>query len=108
MGSSDYFKHGSHNVICDICGKKRKAEQVRKTWKGLMACTVSNCWDRKHPYDSPLPVIHNEMKPVRDARPAQPTSSYTFVAFPAYWEECAINWEDMSSVWGSINKDDVD
>jgi hypothetical protein len=35
MGRADYYKRGSWNAICDICGFKRKAEDlVTKTWFG--------------------------------------------------------------------------
>lgn len=50
MGSADYLKLGSWNVICDRCGVKRKADQVRKEWTGLIVCS-DKCWEPRHPQD---------------------------------------------------------
>lgn len=33
-----YYKPGSWNVVCDVCGFHFKAEQLKKRWDGLMVC----------------------------------------------------------------------
>jgi hypothetical protein len=33
-----WYKHGSYNAICDVCGFEYKADQLRKNWKGLFVC----------------------------------------------------------------------
>lgn len=33
-----YYKSGSWNVICQVCGRKYKAEQIKKRWDGLLVC----------------------------------------------------------------------
>ena len=33
-----YFKKGSHNIICDVCGGKFKFQEVQKRWDGLVVC----------------------------------------------------------------------
>jgi hypothetical protein len=33
-----YFKPGSWNCICDICGFQFKALELRQNWKGQMVC----------------------------------------------------------------------
>jgi hypothetical protein len=48
------FESGQHNVICDRCGRKYKARQLRKEWNGLRTCTgagTCNCWEPRHPQD---------------------------------------------------------
>ena len=55
----DYLKRGSHNVICDRCGIKYKADELKKEWQGLMVCAT--CWEPKHPQDL--------IKSVQDQRP---------------------------------------
>ena len=45
----DYFAKGDYNAICDRCGGKRKASQLRKDWQGFMLCTT--CWEPRHPQD---------------------------------------------------------
>ena len=38
MGRADFLKLGDWNAICDRCGRKFKASQLRKTWQGFMVC----------------------------------------------------------------------
>lgn len=33
-----YFKKGSWNAICDVCGGKYKMLELRKRWDGLVVC----------------------------------------------------------------------
>ena len=100
--TNDFYKQGSHNVICDICGKKRKREQCKMTWDGFLACTVENCWYPKHPNDYPRKII-NDGYPVQDARPratfaSLPTIPYAQTGTGLYtWE--AANWNDPYWTW---------
>lgn len=40
---------GGHNVICDVCGLKYKAQELRRRWDGAMVCE----WDfePRHPQE---------------------------------------------------------
>ena len=49
MADQNSLKIGSFNVICDYCGFKFKAEDVRKTWDGLYACKKD--WNPRQPQD---------------------------------------------------------
>lgn len=49
MGKANYLKRGSHNAICDRCGFKYKAEQIKKEWNGLRVC--KECWEPRHPQE---------------------------------------------------------
>lgn len=49
MGHADYLKKGSWNVICQQCGWKYKAEELRKQWDGLMVC--GPCFEKRNPQD---------------------------------------------------------
>jgi len=40
---------GDWNAICDICGLKLKASQLRKDWRGLMVCKED--YEQRHPQD---------------------------------------------------------
>jgi hypothetical protein len=44
----NYLELGKWNAICDRCGFKRKNDQLRKEWTGLMVC-ADTCWESKHP-----------------------------------------------------------
>lgn len=45
----DYYKHGSWNALCDRCGFKYKADQLRKTWDGLYVCKRD--WEERQPLE---------------------------------------------------------
>ncbi len=40
---------GDWNAICDVCGWKYKASDLRKRWDGLMVCEKD--WEPRHPQD---------------------------------------------------------
>jgi len=42
-----YYKHGSHNIICDVCGYKFKFSEVKKDWRGLIVCEKD--FEHDHP-----------------------------------------------------------
>lgn len=33
-----YYKPGSWNTICQVCGRKFKSDETRKRWDGLIVC----------------------------------------------------------------------
>ena len=47
--SETTFKHGDWNAICDVCGFKKKASELRKRWDGRMVCEKD--WEPRHPQD---------------------------------------------------------
>jgi len=49
MGHADYFHPGSWNVICQECGEKWKAFDIRKRWDGFYVCPF--CSENRHPQD---------------------------------------------------------
>ena len=79
MGRADFYASGDNNVICDSCGRKRKASQVRKTWDGFFVCPEH--WEPRHPQD----YVRNvpESLPVAINRPAvDPTFTDDAIALP--------------------------
>lgn len=45
------LEHGQWNVICDRCGFKYKARQLRKEWTGLMVCSgggTNDCHEERN------------------------------------------------------------
>ena len=48
--SDTTYKAGDWNAICDECGFKFKASQLRKRWDGYMVC--KDDWEIRHPQDS--------------------------------------------------------
>lgn len=47
--SRNQYISGQWNVICDSCGKKVKAGEIRKRWDGLMVCSID--YEQRHPQD---------------------------------------------------------
>ena len=44
-----YFKNGSWNCDCDVCGLRFKADQIVRRWDGAMTCKT--CYEPRHPQD---------------------------------------------------------
>lgn len=49
MGHADKLVLGDWNAICDVCGFKYKASQLKKRWDGFMVCPED--WEVRHPQD---------------------------------------------------------
>lgn len=98
--SEDYYKVGSHNVQCDICGAKRKREQVRKTWDGYLACVAKGCWYPKHQNDYPRKIV-TDGYPVQDARPRPEMANRTFISIEGFhrWDNATLIWTDNTWRW---------
>lgn len=64
----NYLKLGDWNSICDRCGFKYKASQLKKEWTGVMVC--SHCWEIRHPQT--LIRVPTERGGVPWARPETP------------------------------------
>ena len=37
-GRADYWKPGSWNAYCSMCGRKRKSDEMVRNWQGLYRC----------------------------------------------------------------------
>lgn len=49
MANDLFYKSGSFNLICDVCGKKVKADEAKHRWDGLIVC--KDDWELRHPLD---------------------------------------------------------
>jgi len=49
MGRADFLALGSWNALCDRCGGKFKAYDLKIDWQGLYLC--QRCWEPRHPQD---------------------------------------------------------
>lgn len=45
----NYYKKGTWNVQCPVCGFYYKSEELKKRWDGLMVCQKD--WEPRHPQD---------------------------------------------------------
>lgn len=44
-----YFKSGTWNFICDVCGRKYKSDEGLRRWDGAMVCHQD--YELRHPMD---------------------------------------------------------
>ena len=49
MYLTNFYKSGSWNALCDVCGLKYKSDELRKRWDGLMVCSTD--FEHRHPQD---------------------------------------------------------
>lgn len=50
----DSYEASQWNAICDRCGFKYKARQLRKEWTGLRVCSgggTNDCFEQRHPQE---------------------------------------------------------
>ena len=72
-----YLKWGDWNAICQSCGFKYKASQLRKRWDGLMVCPED--FELRHPQDLIKHPKEDTSVPWSSPEPAD-----VFVADPGY------------------------
>jgi hypothetical protein len=49
MSGNDHFILGEYNAACAECGRKFKASQLKRHWKGYYVCP--DHWEPRHPQD---------------------------------------------------------
>lgn len=91
-GPSDRAVLGDNNAICQICGRKYKASQLRKRWDGFLAC--KDDWHPRQPQDFVRGVKENQLAPIISAETAdtfvpycdlQSSSSVSGTSTPGCW-----------------------
>lgn len=95
----NHYKEGSHNVICDLCGKKYKNDQMRPTWNGFMACP--NDWYPKPVNEMPRPIF-NDSRPVPNSRPRHFTPVTLGYMPMTKWTTTNLQWTTPNWRWDDI------
>ena len=102
MGRADYIKHGDWNIVCDRCGRKRKASDCRITWDNLYVC-ADTCWMPRHPQDFVVGIPEDQTVPIaRSVIPA--TMGTTTVKTGASKNDTTI---ELASITGIADKDAI-
>jgi hypothetical protein len=65
--SKNYYKSGSNNAICDVCGFKHKAVDMRMRWDGLFVCRDD--FEQRQPQDFVKAITDKITVPI--SRPRQ-------------------------------------
>lgn len=63
-----YYKPGTWNVICQLCGVQFKSDQIRKRWDGLMVCESD--YETRHILDFIKPTTDQVSVPFTSPEPA--------------------------------------
>ena len=79
MGRADFYEHGNPNKICDKCGQKFKASEMREQWDHTWACPYD--FETRQPQDK-LKAFPDHQT-IEDPRP-EATSDMT------YWDGSAL------------------
>lgn len=61
MSAGSYYKPGDFNAVCFLCGKERKASELRKHWQGYYVCPEH--WEPRHPQDFVRGIPDNQSPP---------------------------------------------
>lgn len=67
------YQKGDWDAICDECGMKFKASELRKRWDGLMV--DSRCWEPRQPQDFVKARLDKQAVPW-----SRPEASDSFIA----------------------------
>ena len=84
MGDADFYKSGSWNFVCDLCGRKQKSDRAMFTWQGLYVCRHHR--ELRNPQDFLRGVKDNQSVPW--SRPYRPPLCDT-TEFP-YTQTCTL------------------
>jgi hypothetical protein len=69
----NHLELGNWNALCDSCGRKFKALDLKKRWDGLMVCHED--WEQRHPQD--LLRVQREQISVPFSRPYPAQDTFT-------------------------------
>jgi len=62
------YDRGDWSVLCDVCGRKLKASDLRQRWDGLKVCTED--WEPRQPQDFVRGVADYQAPPWTRPEPA--------------------------------------
>lgn len=68
MSYKSRWSNGNWNVICDVCGREFKDNELQMRWDGLMVC--SGDWEPRQPQDFVHGVADKQAPPFTRAEQA--------------------------------------
>lgn len=72
------YKPGLWNVICDVCARKLKSNEVRQRWDGFMVCEED--WEMRHPLDFIRAYQKEDTLPFTRPEPADQFVTVSYIA----------------------------
>ena len=71
----NYYKRGTYNAICDLCGVKFKADQLKKRWDGHYVCNKD--YESRHPMD-----LYRHVRVERSLPWVRPDPNVSYIVIP--------------------------
>lgn len=107
MNDNMAYIPGDNNVICDICGRKRKKSETGMSYGTgdlpvFVAC-LDGCVDQRHPLNSPPPVFLDPI-PVKDPRPDTLVNIYPLDSGTTWGNFYGQRWGNFSTGYGPWGK----
>jgi hypothetical protein len=84
MSYKPVWNNGCWNVICDVCGRQYKNNELQMRWDGLMVC--GGDWEPRQPQDFVHGVADKIAPPF-----ARPEQSYSFIIIPILSNSSVLN-----------------
>lgn len=72
-----YFKSGTWNVICAVCGREYKSDEILKRWDGLLVCRDD--FEVRHVADFIRPVTERSSVPFSNPEPTDVFVPVTYI-----------------------------
>lgn len=76
--SKNYYKPGDWNAICDQCGRRFKASELRQRWDKLMVCDED--FEYRHPQDFVRAVPDQQPLPFTRPEPTDGEVSVSYIS----------------------------
>ena len=93
--AKNYYVSGSHNVTCDVCSKKIKANEARQRWDGFIVCPDD--FENRHPQDFVKAQSDKITVPF-----VRPIPEYVFIIVPYNFY-----WDIGYTISGYIDQDNI-
>ena len=72
----NYYKAGTWNCICEVCGTQVKSDEIIKRWDGRLVCRL--CFEPRHSLDFIRAIPDNNTVPF--VAP-EPTDTFIYVCY---------------------------
>jgi len=73
------YDKGDWLTICDVCGRKYKATNLKKRWDGLMCC--DDDWEIRQPQDFVRGIADTQIAPWLRSEPSNSFIPFNFTSF---------------------------
>ena len=95
--SIETYIKGEHNVMCAICGAKKKKSETALNDRGFLVCKN----EIEKSIDTTRPRTLDKIQTVKNSRPDNIQSYIN----GGQWQTICLYWEDIGTSWQAIDAD---